>query len=341
MLGLSVSPMATTPRESAECTVYRNDFMKIGLFALAGLLMVGCQGPFGLGGPPSPQDIASKPGQSSMQDGHFKVTAVIVNGATHTTGSGDGVLALKGKVGLKLNIQVSAGLLNVGVDLIATGGKDYERIGNGAWTVTTDTASPGNASHGTPSYVGESQIGNDKAWHIRSKQSGTTYDEWVRESDGYLLKYGWQADTGSFTMDFDQFNIGADIAAPSQKEIAASQYQALADTTNPLVDSADNALTAAANANDLAAYKAALQSAISAERQFHDGLEKISFPADMQPDVQTLVTADQGLIAVFQAETQAASWTQINFDTETKAGNTLHDAVVKVRADLGLPPPTS
>jgi hypothetical protein len=275
-----------------------------------------------------------------MQDGHFKVTAVIVNGATHTNGSGDGVLALKGQVGLKLNVQVSAGLLNVGIDLIAVGGKQYERIGSGAWTVTTDSSTPGNASHGAPSYVGESQIGNDKAWHIRSTQSGTTYDEWVRESDGYLLKYAWQSDTASFTMDFDQFNIGAGIAAPSQKEIAASQYQALADTTNPLISSADGALTTDANANDLAAYKTDLGRAISAEQQFHDGLAKITFPPDMQADVQALVTADQGLIAVFQAETQATSWTQISFDVETKAGNALHDAVVKVRADLGLPPPT-
>jgi hypothetical protein len=276
-----------------------------------------------------------------MQDGHFKVTAVIISGATHTNGSGDGVFVLKGKTGIKLNIQISAGLLNVGVDLIAVGGKEYERIGTGAWSVTPDTASPGSASHGTPSYVGESQIGTDKAWHIRSNQSGTTYDEWVRESDGYLLKYAWQSDTGLFTMDFDQYNIGADIAAPSEKEIAASQYQALADTANPLITSADDALTADANANDLAAYKSDLGRAISAEEQFHDGLAKITFPADTQTDVQALVTADQGLIAVFQAETQATSWTQIHFDAETKAGKAVHDAVVKVRTDLGLPPPTS
>lgn len=317
--------------------------MKVRLLLLLALLAAACQGPFGLGGPPSPQDIANKPGQSTMQDGHFKVTAVIVNGATHTTGSGDGVLALKGKGGLKLNIQVSAGLLNVGVDLIAVGGKQYERIGNGAWTVTTDSATPGNASHGAPTYMGESQIGSDKAWHIRSKQSGTTYDEWVRESDGYLLKYAWQSDTGSFTMDFDQFNIGAHIAAPSDKEVAASQYQALADATNTQIDSANNALSADANANDLAAYKTDLGQAITAEQQFHDGLMKIAFPADMQVDAQALVTADQGLIAVFQAETQATSWAQINasLDAETKAGNALHATVVKLRADLGLPPPTS
>jgi len=315
--------------------------MKFRLLLLLALLAVSCQGPFGLFGPPSPQDIANKPGQSSMQDGHFKVTAVILNGATHINGTGDGVLALKGKIGFKLNVQVTSGLLNVGLDLISVGGMQYERIGNGAWTVTTDSASPGNASHGTPTYVGESQIGSDKAWHIRSKRTGTTYDEWVRESDGYLLKYSWESDTGSFTMDFDQFNIGADIAAPSEKVIAASQYQALADTTNPLISSADGALTADANANDLAAYKTDLGRAISAEQQFHDGLAKITFPSGMQTDVQALVTADQGLIAVFQTETQATSWTQINFDAETKASNAVHDAVVKVRADLGLPPPTS
>lgn len=36
------------------------------------MLAEGCEGRFGLGGPPSPQEIATKPSQSSMQDGHFK-----------------------------------------------------------------------------------------------------------------------------------------------------------------------------------------------------------------------------------------------------------------------------
>ena len=61
----------------------------------------------------------------------------------------------------------------------------------------------------------------------------------------------------------------------------------------------------------------------------------------MQADAQALVSADTGLIAVFQAETQAMSWKQIGFDAENKALNALHDAAVKVRADLGLPPPSS
>lgn len=318
-----------------------NGPVKVRLLLLLALLAAGCQGPFGLGGPPSPQDIANKPGQSSMQDGHFKVTAVIVNGATHTNGLGDGVLVLKGKTGIKLNVQISAGLLNVGVDLIAVGGKEYERIGNGGWSVTPDSATPGNASHGAPTYVGESQIGSDKAWHIRSKQSGTTYDEWVRETDGYLVKYAWQSETGSFTMDFDQFNIGTDITAPSEKEIAASEYQALADALNPQINSIDDALTRDADANDLAAYKTDLGRAISTEQQFLDGMTKITFPAEMQADAQALITADRDLIAVFQAETQATSWTQISFAAENKAGDAFHAAAVKLRADLGLPPPTS
>src|SRR5437899_2507 len=89
--------------------------MKFCLIALLAFTHAACQGPFGLFGPPSPQDIASKPDQSSMQDGHFKADVVILSGATHTTGSGDGVLVLKGKKGLKLNVQISAGLLNVGL----------------------------------------------------------------------------------------------------------------------------------------------------------------------------------------------------------------------------------
>ncbi len=256
--------------------------LKFRLLLLSALLVAGCQGPFGLGGPPSPRDIANKPSQSAMQDGHFKVDAVMANGATHTNGSGDGVLVLKGKTGLQLNIQISAGLLNVGVDLIAVGGKEYKRIGSGAWNVTADAATPASASHGTPSYVGESQLGSDKAWHIRSTQSGTTYDEWVRESDGYLLKYAWGSDTGTFTMNFDQFNIGASVTAPSTKEIAASQYQALVDPLNTQLSSINSALSLDATPQNLSSYKTDMASYVSLEQQFLGGLAKIDFPTDMQ-----------------------------------------------------------
>lgn len=317
--------------------------MKFRLLALVALLMAGCQGPLGLFGPPSPQDIANKPSQSSMEDGHFKVDAVIINGATHTNGSGDGVLVLKGKTGLKLNIQVSAGLLNVGVDLIAIGGKEYERIGSGAWSVSTDSATPASASHGTPTYVGESQIGSDKAWHIHSKQSGTTYDEWVRESDGFLLKYAWESDTGSFTMNFDQFNIGAAVTAPSTKEIAASQYQALVDPLNTQLNSIDSALSLDATSQNLSSYKTDMGSFVTLEQQFLDGLAKIDFPTDMQADVQAVVTAEQSQMAVAQRQSQAASWAEIDSsaDALTKAGTVDQAAVTKLRADLGLPPPSS
>ena len=314
--------------------------MKFRLLLLLALLAAGCQGPFGIGGPPSPQDMANKPGQSSMQDGHFKVDAVIVSGATHTNGSGDGVLVLKGKTGLQLNVQISAGLLNVGVDLIAVGGKEYERIGTGAWSVTTDSATPASASHGTPSYVGESQLGSDKAWHIRSTQSGTTYDEWVRESDGYLLKYSWGSDTGTFTMNFDQFNIGASVTAPSRKEIAASQYQALVDPLNTQLSSVDSALSLDSTTQNLSSYKTDMGTFVSLEQQFLDGLAKINFPPDMQADVQAVVTAEQSLMAVAQRQSQAASWADIDssVDALTTAGNADSAAVTKLRADLGLPP---
>jgi hypothetical protein len=291
----------------------------------------------GIGGPPSPEDIANKPSQSTMSDGHFKVAAVVIDGANHTNGSGDGVFVLKGKTGFKLNFQISAGLLNVGVDLYEVGGKQYKRIGTGPWTITPDTASP--ASRGAPSYVGESQIGSDKAWHIRFKETGTTYDEWVRESDGYLVKYAWQFDAGSFTIDFDQFNIGAEVTAPSLKEVAASQYLALVTPINTQSDSIFKAIQA--DGSNLSALKADMQRDVDLEQQFIDGLATIDFPADSYGDVQDLVTAERSLLALEQREAKAASWAQVNAidPALTKAGSAAHAAAVKLRADIGLPPP--
>lgn len=186
---------------------------------LAGLLFAcgGGGGPLGLFGPPSAKDIAAKPANSSMKDGHFKVEGTYASGATRMSVSGEGVMVLRPKLAIQTNIQLETGTIlgRVGADIVQVDGKRYLRIGNGEWQESDDTATSSDAKR-SYSYKGEDQVGGDKAWHIQSVESDTTLDEWVRESDGYLLKYVSTESSGSvLTLVFDKFNTGAKVEAPS------------------------------------------------------------------------------------------------------------------------------
>jgi hypothetical protein len=208
------------------------------------LLLTACgggSGPLGLFGPPSAQDIAGKPVGSSMQDGHFKVTGTLVNGATRTAGTGEGVMVLKPKRALQLNVQVDTGtfLGRVGFDLIQIDGKQYSRIGSQDWTSSDNAATANTSSNPAPKYVAEEEVSGQKAWHITWKEAATTYDEWVRESDGYLVKYRSTADGGTiFEMAFDKYNTGASVKAPpppDPKAVAGRAYLAMVGPINSRV----------------------------------------------------------------------------------------------------------
>ncbi|HEX6489001.1 MAG TPA: hypothetical protein VF137_09070 [Candidatus Dormibacteraeota bacterium] len=309
------------------------------LIALA-LSSAAC-GPFG---PPSAQDIVGKPGRSTEKDGHFNATATLVNGATHYIGTGAGSIVLQPKYALKVNLQVASGTIlgNVGVDLIAIGGKQYERVANGAWSITDDTSSPSNANK-KPTYIGESEFGSDKAWHVRSKSGDSTYDEWVRESDGYLLKYEFSKSDGTdFVMNFDQFNVGTNVVPPSTTEIAASQYQALVDPLNSQNSSLSTSLQSDASSQDLSSFKTDIGKIADNEQAYVDGLKKIDFPASMQGDVQAVLAAEVAVIADERAASQTSNWADAIAKYNAATGSdVLTKAITKLRTDLGLPPPSS
>lgn len=63
-------------------------------------------------------------------------------------------------------------------------------------------------------------IGSDKSWHITGDRGGQPFEEWVRESDGYLLKMVSHNDQGaSFTFTLDKFNTGTNVTAPPALDI--------------------------------------------------------------------------------------------------------------------------
>jgi hypothetical protein len=199
--------------------------MKMNRIGVAGLvatvaIVVSCSAPWS---PPTPAEILQKPGQSDMKDGHFAVKAHLTSGALTVDLTGDGTLILKPKYGLSFHLQGSLGQLPIALDEITVDNQSYSRLGSQKWSQSSSQSEPGNSvsSAKSPKLVGEETLSAGKSWHIQATDatSNQVFDAWVRESDGYLVKYAGSLSTGTISMEFDKYNTGASVSAPAAADV--------------------------------------------------------------------------------------------------------------------------
>jgi len=163
-------------------------------------------------GPVTADSIGMAFANSLMDNGHFKMHGTLIQNRTYFPVTGDGVLQQRPTEALLMNLSVqtysSLGVLKI--QEIAIGTRLFIRTGKGKWAQKRETASPT-----TPTvYVGEEIIGKDAVWHARSTSGSSTFDIWVRETDGYPVQLVYASTSGKLTMSFNAFNISPVITAP-------------------------------------------------------------------------------------------------------------------------------
>jgi len=166
---------------------------------------------------PSPVTAASVRAavdNSSMDNAHFRVTGTLGIQGSHYPVTGDGVLEKNPTTALSLNLTVKTNTRagNVTVQEVEIGGMIYTRTGNGQRTSDPETSTFSPTAPTT--YVGEEDIGGTTSWHARSADKGTTYDIWVRETDGYIVYLSFTDSKSMLTMNFDTYNQSALITVP-------------------------------------------------------------------------------------------------------------------------------
>ena len=69
--------------------------------------------------------------------------------------------------------------------------------------------------------MGEENLAKGKAWHATAKdKDGNAFDAYIRESDGYPIKYvETQSGGQNITLTFDRYNAGETITAPPADQI--------------------------------------------------------------------------------------------------------------------------
>jgi hypothetical protein len=147
-----------------------------------------------------------------MKNAHFRIHGTLIRKPSYYPVTGDGILQLAPREGLKMTILVqtytSLGVLKI--QEVTIGGRLYTRLGNGRWTSKPTTDSPTTPT----SYVGEEIMSGTAVWHARSVGAGTAYDVWIRESDGYIVQLVFKSSSGTLTMTFDSYNKSPAIAIP-------------------------------------------------------------------------------------------------------------------------------
>ena len=174
--------------------------------------------------PPTAAEILNKTDKANLKDAHFTLTAHVVNGNIAFDATGDGVFVVKPEQALKLTRLSTVSGQSLRFETIIIGGKEYDLSpDNPHWTVTPSSSSsnPSSLFKGTnATYLGEEMLAQGKAWHVKAMDSqGNPFEAWVRESDGYPLKYASTMPGSTFTFMFDRFNTGQTVTAPPASDV--------------------------------------------------------------------------------------------------------------------------
>jgi hypothetical protein len=186
--------------------------------AIAVLMLAAC----GPAKPPTASEILNKPDQANVKDAHFTLVAHIVSSGVAFDATGDGIIVVKPAQASKFTMTTTIAGQSLKFEEIIIGGKEYDLApDNPRWTVKPSTSSNPGSFKGTDAvYLGEETLALGKAWHVKAKDAnGGPFEAWVRESDGYPLKYASTMQGSSFTATFDQFNTGQTVTAPPASDV--------------------------------------------------------------------------------------------------------------------------
>lgn len=200
------------------------------------VLLTACAAP--VIGTPSAQEIASKPSHSNLKDAHFTLAGQVTSAAANIQVKGEGLMVFRPAMASRMVLTGSVGAIPVAVELISVDGNDHQRVGNAKWTQTTSSAKPASSATWATAknlkLIGEEDLPQGKAWHVKGTGDGQPFELWVRESDGYPLKYQSENPAAALTLTFDHFDTGQRVTAPAPSDIKPEPKDATGTVGQPI-----------------------------------------------------------------------------------------------------------
>jgi hypothetical protein len=197
------------------------------LLSISLLVLTGCgNSAAGPAKPPTAAEILARPDSANVKDGHFTLVAHIVSGSIAFDATGDGIIVVKPQQASRFTMLTTVAGQSLKFEEIIIGGKEYDLApDNPKWTVkaSTNSSNPSSFKGTDAKLMGEDTLPQGKAWHVKAKDdTGNPFEAWIRESDGYPLKYASTMQGSTFTATFDRFNTGQTISAPPASDVQQS-----------------------------------------------------------------------------------------------------------------------
>lgn len=177
--------------------------------------------------PPTAKEVLAKPQQSNLKDAHFSVTGKVTDNGVTLALVGDGALVYKPRFAGRFKFQTTVGGQTIVIQEISVNGTNYGMSpGSSKWTATKSASGidpSAFAGASNQKYIGEENLPQGKAWHASAKdKDGNAFDAYIRESDGYPIKYV-ETQTGgqNITLTFDRYNAGETVTAPPADQVQA------------------------------------------------------------------------------------------------------------------------
>jgi hypothetical protein len=166
--------------------------------------------------------ILSRPDQANLKDAHFTLIAHVVSGSVSFDATGDGLVVIKPQHASQFTMLTTVQGQPLKFEEIIAGGKEYDLApDNPRWTVKpASSTNPGSFQGTKAKLLGEETLNLGKAWHVRAiDANGNPFEAWIRESDGYPLKYVSNSQGTTFSAVFDRFNTGQTVTPPPASDI--------------------------------------------------------------------------------------------------------------------------
>lgn len=190
---------------------------------LALIAVAGCGTP--TAAVPTASDVLGKPQHSNLKDAHFVLSGLVTVNNARTTLSGDGALMYQPKPAGKITFHTSVAGQTATIEQISIDGTNYGRGPGAPKWVAIKSSSPldPSAFNGASDqkYIGEETLPAGKAWHATARdRNGNAFDAYIRESDGYPIKYVVDQGAGqNITLTFDRYNTGAAVSPPAPTDV--------------------------------------------------------------------------------------------------------------------------
>ena len=178
---------------------------------------------------PTAKEILARPQHSNLRDAHFVVSGKLSGNGAPVKVAGDGTIDYQPAPAGRFKFITTANGRQVSFEQISVGGTDYgmQSPGTNKWVARVDPKGGVGpsifAGASAQKYIGEEDLPQGKVWHASAKDSaGNPFDAYIRESDGYPVKYVETQNGGdSLTLTFDKYNTGDVVTAPPASQVAS------------------------------------------------------------------------------------------------------------------------